>query len=76
MFAAGGDLQRDPTLGDPAVQELARDVDSPDRRAALAAAIDQLDAEPRLVERLREPNLAWEAFACGMLADALGEEEA
>jgi hypothetical protein len=55
--------------------ELARDVDSPDRRAALAAAIEQLDADPRLLERLGDSQLAWQAFACGLLADALGDEE-
>lgn len=75
VFAAGGDLHRDPTLDDPAVLELARDVGSPDRRAALAAAVEELDADPRLVERLRDPELAWQAFACGLLADALGEDE-
>jgi hypothetical protein len=74
VFAAGGDLRRDPTLDDPAVQELARDVDSPERRAALTAAIEQSDADPGLVERLRDPQLAWQAFACGLLADALGDE--
>ena len=74
MFASGGDLHREPTLGEPAVLELARDVDSPDRRAALAAAIERLEADPRLVQRLRDPELAWHAFACALLADALGEE--
>jgi hypothetical protein len=73
VFAAGGDLQRDPTLEDPAVVELAGDLDSAARRAALADAIDALDADPELVERLRDPELAWRAYACGLLADALGE---
>jgi len=75
VFASGGALNREPSLGDPAVLELARDLDSPDRRAALAAGIELLDADPGLVERLREPELAWHAFACALLADALGEEE-
>ena len=75
VFAAGGDLHRDPTLDDPAVLELARDVDSPERRAALTQAIDELDADPHLVERLHDPELAWHAFACGLLADALGDGE-
>jgi hypothetical protein len=66
VFAAGGDLHREPDLDDPAVDELARDLDSPERREALLAASDQLatvDAE-----------IAWRAYACGLLADALGEE--
>ena len=32
VFAAGGDLHREPTLDDPAVRELAADLDSPERR--------------------------------------------
>ena len=35
VFAAGGDLHRDPTLDDPAVVELAGDLDTPERRQAL-----------------------------------------
>jgi hypothetical protein len=76
VFAAGGDLHRDPTLDDPAVLELARDMDSPQRRTVLAEAIERLDADPVLVERLHDPDLAWHAFACGLLADALGDGEA
>ena len=67
VFAAGGDLHREPTLGDPAVVELAGDLDSPERREALLAGSDVLQA-------LGDPERAWRAFACGLLADALGEE--
>jgi hypothetical protein len=75
VFAAGGRLNRDPALDDPAVIELAGDIDSPERRAALATAIEQLDADPEALERLRDPETAWRAYACALLADALGEEE-
>jgi hypothetical protein len=68
VFAAGGDLYREPTLDDPAVLELAADLDSPQRRAALLAASDVL-------QRLDDADLTWRAYACGLLADALGEEE-
>ena len=68
VFAAGGDLQREPTLDDPAVLELAGDLDTPDRRAALLSASDVL-------RRLDDPDRAWRAYACGLLADALGEED-
>jgi hypothetical protein len=68
VFAAGGGLQREPTLDDPAVAELARDLDSAERREALLAASEPL-------ERLGDPDLAWRAYACGLLAEALGEEE-
>lgn len=75
VFAAGGDLHREPTLDDPAVIELAGDLDSAERRDALANAIDGLAAEPELLERLRDPELAWRAYACGLLADALAEDQ-
>jgi hypothetical protein len=68
VFAAGGDLHRDPELADPAVAELARDLDTPERRSALLAASDVLS-------RLDDPELAWRAYACGLLADALGEDD-
>jgi hypothetical protein len=67
VFAAGGGLHRDPELDDPAVLELARDLDSPERREALLAASAELT-------QLEDPDLAWHAYACGLLADALGEE--
>jgi hypothetical protein len=68
VFAAGGGLQRDPELDDPAVLELARDLDTPERRGALLAASEELTA-------LGDDELAWRAYACGLLADALGESE-
>jgi len=74
VFAAGGALHREPNLDDPAVVELATDLDSPERRQALAAGIGSLDADSKLLERLGNADLAWRAFACGLLADALGED--
>jgi hypothetical protein len=66
VHAAGGDPHRDPALDDPAVLALARDLDSAPRRAAL------LD---RLPEPLRtDPDRAWRAFACALLADALAHD--
>jgi len=73
VFAAGGNLHRDPTLGDPAVAELARDIDSPARREALASALQSLETE-EAAGLLADPHLAWSAYACGLLADALGED--
>jgi hypothetical protein len=75
VFAAGGPLNRDPALDDPAVIELAGDIDSAERRAALTAAIERLDADQAALERLRDPETAWRAYACALLADALGEDE-
>jgi hypothetical protein len=75
VFAAGGPLNRDPAPDDPAVIELAGDLDSAERRTALAAAIERLDADPRVLEQLRDPETAWRAYACALLADALGDDE-
>lgn len=71
VFAAGGDLHRDPALDEPAVVELADDLDTPERRAALTAALRQLEGAEALVV---DGNRAWRAFACALLAEALGEE--
>jgi hypothetical protein len=49
------------------VLELARDLDTPERRAALLGASEELAA-------LGDAELAWRAYACGLLADALGED--
>ena len=57
------------------MSELAGDLDSEERRAALAAAIERLDADANALERLRDPETAWRAYACALLADALGEDE-
>ena len=57
------------------MSELAGDLDSEERRAALTAAIERLDADADALERLRDPETAWRAYACALLADALGEDE-
>ena len=72
VFAAGGDPHRDPALDDPAVLELARDLDSADRRSALLAAARPLDGGEKLTD---DPELAWRAFACALLAEAVGSED-
>ena len=55
--------------------ELAGDLDSAERREALARAIERLDADAEALDRLRDPDIAWRAYACALLADALGEDE-
>ena len=55
--------------------ELANDLDSPERREALAAAVGRLDAHPDALERLRDQDLGWRAYACSLLAEALGEDD-
>jgi hypothetical protein len=71
VFAAGGDPHRDPALDDPAVLELARDLDSPERREALLSAAEAFEGGGALGD---DPELAWRAFACALLAEAIGGE--
>jgi hypothetical protein len=71
VFAAGGDLHREPALDDPAVLELAHDLDTPERRAAHLKALRVLDGGELLAA---DPELAWRAYACALLAEAIGEE--
>ena len=74
VFAAGGDARREPALDDAAVIELASDLDLPARRSALAAALTAIDPDPTARRLLDDPELAWRAYACGLLAEAIGED--
>lgn len=51
--------------------ELARDLDTPERRAALMELLAGVE-EARALQA--DPELAWRAYACGLLADALSED--
>ena len=74
VFAAGGGLGREPDLDDPAVVELAADLDRPARRSALGSALEQRDPNPDVLRLRADPELAWRAFACALLAEALGDD--
>jgi hypothetical protein len=74
VFAAGGGLGRELDLDDPAVVELAADLDRPARRSALGSALEQIDPDADVLRLRGDPELAWRAFACALLADALGDE--
>ena len=80
VLAAGGDPHRDVGLDSIAAERLADELDTPARRAQLAAALDELPADglPAVtgaVESLRsDPELAWRSFALSLLADELAEE--
>jgi hypothetical protein len=71
VFAAGGDVHREPSLDDPAVAELACDLDTPQRRSALMAALAGVEGGEPL---LADPDVAWRAYACALLADELGAD--
>jgi hypothetical protein len=80
VLAAGGDPHRDVGLDSIAAERLADELDTPPRRAQLAAALaelpaDDLPAVTGAVESLRsDPELAWRSFALSLLADELAEE--
>lgn len=82
VLASGGDLRRELSLDDRAVTGFAADVDQPDRRAELEAALRGLRARTdglpaaaaALDELLNDPNRAWLALATAVLADELTKD--
>ena len=80
IVAAGGDPHRELTLDDSAVTSLAADLDDPRRREELDAGLAALDSEglplvSAVIAELRaDPDLAWRAYACALLAEELAEE--
>jgi len=82
VLAAGGDPHRELGLDSVAAERLAGELDTPERRAALSAALDRLAAAaeglPKVSGALAtlgaEPELAWRSFALALLADELADE--
>ena len=82
VLAAGGDPHRDLSLDSVAAERLAGELDTPERRAQLAAALDGLATSAEgfpsvlsALEALRaEPELAWRSFALALLADEIADE--
>ena len=82
LLAAAGDPERGLDLNGRAVVALADELDEPARRSALALGLAELRDEaiglPDLSEAIRalerEPEIAWRAYACALLAESLGEE--
>ena len=80
VLAAGGDPYRDVGLDSIAAERLADELDTPERRTQLAAALGGLPAGglpavTAAVESLRaDPELAWRSFALSLLADELADE--
>ena len=80
VLAAGGDPHRDVGLDSVAAERLADELDTPERRRQLAAALgelpaDDLPAVSAAAESLRaDPELAWRSFALSLLADELADE--
>ena len=82
VLAAGGDPHREVVPDDVAVARLADELDDPERRAALAAALDGLATDAAglvavtdALDALRaDPELAWRVYALALLADELADE--
>jgi len=82
LLAAGGDPRRELELHGRAVAAFAADLDAPAARAALAdglaAVRDGAEGLPTVGGAARallaDADLAWQAFACAMLAEQLADE--
>jgi hypothetical protein len=82
VLAAGGDPHRELELDGPAVTGFADDLDAPEHRSQLQAALRDLHAQaeglPRaayLLEALLEDeDLAWRSLAVALLAEELDED--
>lgn len=83
VLAAGGDPHRELALGDVAVERLAAELDRPERRAALTAALGGLAGDAAglpavtgmLATLLDDPELAWRTYALALLADELADDD-
>lgn len=82
LLAAGGDPRRRLDPFGRAASALADDLDTPTRRAQLVAGLEGLakeveglrGARESLALLLSDPDLAWNAYATALLAEALAEE--
>lgn len=82
LLAAGGDPRRTLELDGRAVTALAAELDRAERRAALAQGLEALRAEAgglaateaALARLLADPDLAWRAYAAGLLGEELADE--
>jgi hypothetical protein len=82
VLAAGGDPHRELDHDTVAAVRLAEELDTPRRRASLAAALSALSdsaeglqtVSEALAALLDDPDLAWRTFALALLADELADE--
>ena len=82
LLAAGGDPARGLDLNGRAVSSIAFELDEPHRRSVLAIGIERLRGETAGMRRVtaivqelaREPEIAWRAYACSLLAEELGAD--
>lgn len=84
LLATGGDPRRPVELSDRAVETVADDLSTPERRAQLAERLRELEAQavglPAVAEALcvlrGEPDLAWRTYAWALLAEHVEGDEA
>jgi hypothetical protein len=82
LLAAGGDPHRELELGGRAVTALAAELDQPERRAEVSRGLEALRSDaaglanvsPALEELLLDAGLAWQSYACALLADELEDD--
>jgi hypothetical protein len=82
LLAAGGDPHRALELDSRAVTGMAVELDSPERRAALARGLGSLRPEAEglpevaaaLDRLLADDDLAWRAYAAGLIGEELADE--
>jgi hypothetical protein len=82
LLSAGGDPDRGLDLNGRAVGSMAEDLRTVDRQLALEDGLKQLRVQteglPHVSEALRgltdAPDLAWRAYAAGLLAQALADD--
>jgi hypothetical protein len=82
VLAAGGDPHRELEPDSVAVERLAEELDTPERRTALARALDRLAVDSAGLEGISaalatlraEPDLAWRSLALALVADELADE--
>lgn len=79
VLASGGDPHRDLQPDAVAAERLAAELDSPERRRELDAALAALDTSglPRIAEAVKtlrsDPETAWRTLALALLADELAD---
>ena len=81
-LAAGGDPSRGLDLNGPAVTELAEELREIDRQISLEAGFRELAAQSKGLPHVSEalhglmhaPDIAWRAYACGLLAADLDSD--
>lgn len=83
LLVSGGDPHRPLELWGRAVSAVAEDLDDPAARAqladGLAAVADETEGLPAAGEALRllagDPELAWQCYACALVAEDLATED-